>query len=114
VGSAMTSTWTKQEVEHYDDHKLLWQLRQHTQYRNSHELFTALLLAHGKPPHPPEVRHTYSTQNLVSARPEFIEWRQQVAMTINESLHCSIDPSLVMRKYFLWLQENWNKSLFAP
>lgn len=112
MGNAMTATWTKQEVEKYDAHKLRWQLKQHTNFKNSHELFSALLMRHGKPPFYPELRHL-SQQNLLATEPAWQLWRMEVAFTINEMLHCSIDPSFVMRKYFLWLQQNWNKHSFG-
>lgn len=113
MGNAMTSTWTKQEVDKYDAHKLRFYLRRDTPFRSAEEFFTALLVQHGAPPYYPEIRHA-RTPNLVTSTPEFNSWRNAVAITMNEHLHCSIDPSMVMRKYFLWLQENWNKPLFAP
>ena len=100
MSSALTSTWTKREVDEWDQQRLRVQLRLHTEFRNTHELFAALLVAHGKPP--------YKPFHPILPIPSFEEWRQNVAVTVNTMLHCSIDPSLVMRKYFLWLASNWN------
>lgn len=68
------------------------------------------LLVIGPPPFAPELRHTFDTANVVSGRPEFIEWRQRVAVTLNETLHCSVDPSFMMQEYFKWLHEHWKEN----
>lgn len=106
MANAMTSTWTKQEVEAYDRHKMTFYLRRDTPYRSIDDFFHALLAWHGAPPFYPEQRHVYDS-NVVSGRLEFLKWRERVAITLNETLHCSIDPSFVMREYFAWLRQHW-------
>ena len=108
MGNAVTATWTKQEYEGYARGKMKFYLRRDTPYSSAEEYFNGLLVMHGLPPFCPERRHV-RVRNLVSAHPDFVEWRTKVAFTMNETLHCSIDPSFAMEEYFTWLQQNWNK-----
>ena len=103
----MTATWTKQEVENYDRHRMRYYLRRDTPYRNTDEYFHALLMMTGLPPFRPEQRHV--SLNIMSGVPAFQRWREKTAIILNETLHCSVDPTFAMREYFKWLEHNWNK-----
>lgn len=108
----MTSTWTKQEVDKYDNHRLRFYLRKDSPYRSAEEYFAALLMMHGAPPLKPEERG--AGRPAISFRADFRNWRERVAVCMNETLPCSIDPNMVMREYFKWLNQNWKKHSSSP
>ena len=112
MGNAVTATWTKQEYEGYARGKMKFYLRRDTPYSSAEEYFNALLVMHGLPPFRVERRHARH-KNLVSTHPDFRAWRSKVAFTMNETLHCSIDPSFAMEEYFTWLQQNSKSHSFG-